>query len=311
MIGESRTAAAGSRRAAVSVTRDVVGLMRPHQWTKNVVVFAGLVFSQSASNPGMVGRGAAAFLAFCLLSSGVYALNDVADVERDRLHPKKCRRPIASGRITPRTGLLLGLAWSAAGLATMFALGVSAGITGAAYLALNLAYSFRLKHVVVLDVISISLGFVLRAIAGVEALRPREPGIEISPWLLVCTLFLALFLSIAKRRQELVSLEGGALAHRKALGDYTVPMLDQMTSAVTAVIILAYSLYTIWPATVAKFHTARLIYTVPFVVYGIFRYLFLVYRRDEGGNPSEVLLKDRALQLAVVGWGLLVALLLY
>jgi 4-hydroxybenzoate polyprenyltransferase len=271
---------------------------RPHQWTKNLLVFAALVFGsfklRTLPQDEIVLRVAAslaAFAIFCAASSACYLLNDVLDAERDRTHPLKRHRPVASGALPARVALLfaalLGLAAAAGGLA----LGLWFGAVVGAYLVLQLAYSLVLKHEVILDVLSISAGFVLRAYAGAVAVR-----VEFSPWLMICAGLLALFLALAKRRHELLEVEGAA-SHRRSLADYTAQMLDQMIAVVTASTLMAYALYTIQSETGQKF--GKLKYTIPFVIYGIFRYLYLVYSRQEGGNPSRHLLTDKPLLIDV------------
>jgi 4-hydroxybenzoate polyprenyltransferase len=274
------------------------------------VVFAGLVFSEHLQNPAFVIRAAVGAALFCAISSGVYLLNDIMDRERDRLHPKKKMRPIASGRLSVSvaavaTGVLLG-----GGIIAAFGLGPRFGVVAAMYGALNLAYSVGLKNVVILDVMLLASGFVMRAVAGVQALKPLDRSIALSPWLLICTLFLALFLAIAKRRAELLSLAGEAAGHRRSLAEYPAPLLDHMISIVTACTVLSYSIYTVATETVAKFHTQRLVYTVPFVLFGIFRYLYIM-TRGGGGNPSEHLLHDKPILVAVLLWILAVLLILY
>jgi 4-hydroxybenzoate polyprenyltransferase len=273
--------------------------LRPKQWTKNLLVFAGLVFSQHLGDWPLVVRSIAGFLSFSLLAGSVYVLNDLRDVEADRQHPKKRRRPIASGRLP------VGVAWVllvptvlVAGVIAWW-LGTGFVLTAAAYLAVNFAYSYGLKHQVVLDVFLIAIGFVLRAIAGVQLLVPVTTGIELSPWLLVCTFFGALFLALAKRRREIVNAGSNAALQREVLNAYTPEVLDGMVLISAAASVMGYALYTIWPATVAKFHTEALLYTVPFVSYGIFRYLYLVRVAETTEDPSMVLLTDRPLALCV------------
>ncbi len=294
--------------------REVVRSMRPYQWTKNLVLFAGLVFTLKVFEPSSVLAAIAGFFAFSIAVSGVYLLNDVLDVERDRLHPEKRNRPVASGRL----GATSAAAWAALllalGLTGSFLLGPRFGAAASAYVALTLGYSLFLKQVVLLDVVSIALGFVLRAAAGVELMRDRAgagaSSIELSPWLLVCAFFLALFLAIGKRRHELATLEGDASRHRGALGGYNAKLLDQLVAVVTGATVLAYSVYTIAPETLAKFGGRPLYLTIPFVLYGIFRYLYLMYAQDKGGNPSEHLLRDRATLVNVILWGLVVLAIL-
>jgi 4-hydroxybenzoate polyprenyltransferase len=280
------------------VIRALLVEARPRQWTKNVVLFAGLIFARRFDDPQFIAASAFAFLLFCLLSSGVYFLNDLADLENDRLHPRKRNRPLAAGRIGRGPVIAAAVVSLAAGIGLAFVLKPVFGVIALAYLLLNLAYSAGLKRVVILDVLAIAIGFVLRAVAGVEALPER---VEISPWLLVCTFFLALFLAIGKRRAELANRDG-APASRPVLGEYSLPLLDQMIAIVTSGTVIGYSIYTVNPSTVEKYDTQALVYTIPFVVFGIFRYLFLVYRREGGGNPSEVLITDAPILATVVLW---------
>lgn len=280
--------------------------LRPRQWTKNLLVFAGLIFSQGLQEPALVARSAAAFVLFCLLSGGVYLVNDVMDAERDRTHPQKRHRPVASGRLRPGVAVAAGVALLAGASAAGFLLSARFGVVSVGYVALVTAYSIGLKHVVIVDTLVIAAGFVLRALAGVVVL-----DLEYSNWFLLCTSLLALFLTFGKRRHELIALEGGAADHRPILLEYSPQLLDQMIAVVTASTLMAYALYTVAPETQAKLGTTRLPLTVPFVLYGIFRYLYLLYRRDLGGNPSEHLLTDRALLVDVALWGAMVVLILY
>ncbi len=285
--------------------------LRPRQWTKNLLLFAGLVFSQQLTDPRLVLRAVAGFVAFSLLSGAVYLLNDLADVHADRLHPLKRARPIASGRLP------VGVAW--AGLAPVIGavaalawwLGPGFTVVVIGYLLMNAAYSYGLKHQPLIDVFVIALGFVLRAIAGVELLRPVAPEIAISPWLLVCTFFGALFLALAKRRRELANAGEGASRRRAVLEHYTPQLLEGLLLVSAAATLMGYALYTIWPATVAKFHTEAMLYTVPFVTYGVFRYLFLVRGSEITEDPSQVLLTDRPLALCVLMYFAAVVAILY
>ena len=291
------------------MTGAILRSMRIYQWTKNLVLFAGLVFTLNFLDPTFVIPAIAGFFTFSLAVSGVYLLNDVLDVERDRLHPEKRNRPVASGRLPIPAAAVMSAVLVIAGLTGCFLVGPRFGATAVAYVGLTILYSTVLKQVVLLDVIAIALGFVLRATAGVELIRDRMPPstagtVEISPWLLVCAFFLALFLAIGKRRHELAVLEGDASRHRGALGAYNTKLLDQLVTVVTGATVLAYSVYTISPETLAKFHGRPLYLTIPFVLYGIFRYLYLMYARDQGGNPSEHLLQDRATFVNVVLWGI-------
>jgi 4-hydroxybenzoate polyprenyltransferase len=299
-------AAATSLETTRSLVPAVLVSLRPHQWTKNLIVFAALAFSKHLFDRGPFLRAAVAFAVFCGLSSVIYLINDVADLERDRLHPRKRLRPIASGALSARTALVIAAFLAASGLIVAVLLSPAFAICASAYLALNILYSLKLKEVVILDVLAISIGFVLRAVAGGVAIE-----VAISDWLLICTILLALFLALAKRRHELTSLEGAAADHRRILAEYSPHLLDQMISVVTASCVTAYAFYTTAEETRAKFQTDRLAWTLPFVLYGIFRYLYLVHRKDQGGSPSEILLTDKPLLADVVLWAVAVVWILY
>jgi 4-hydroxybenzoate polyprenyltransferase len=286
--------------------RAVLVSLRPHQWTKNLVVFAALGFSKHLFEMGPLLRATFAFALFCGLSGAVYLLNDLADLERDRLHPSKRLRPLASGALAPRTAVMVAAILAFGCLALAFVLGRPFAATAFVYLGLNLLYSFKLKEVVIVDVLCISLGFVLRAVAGAVAL-----GVAISDWLLICTLLLALFLTLSKRRHELTSLNQEASAHRKILAEYSPYLLDQMINVVTASCLSAYAFYTTAAETREKFQTDRLAWTIPFVLYGIFRYLYLVHQKEKGGSPSDVLLTDRPLLAAVALWAVAIVIIIY
>ena len=239
----------------------------------------------------------ATFGIFCALSGAVYLFNDVADRERDRLHPRKRLRPVASGRLAVGPAVAAGLVLVAASLTASLSITPGLTLTALAYVALLGAYSAWLKHVVIVDVLVVAAGFTLRAIAGAIAI-----DVEISGWLLICTILAALFLALGKRRHEYLTLDGAAVAHRPILGEYSAALLDQMIGVVTASTVTAYALYTMSPETVAKFHTHLLPATLPFVLYGVFRYLYLLYRCQLGGNPSELFLNDRALLVNTALW---------
>jgi 4-hydroxybenzoate polyprenyltransferase len=289
----------------------ILALMRPRQWIKNVVVLAGVVFAGRLSEPAFFARALAAFSVFCILSSGIYVLNDLVDAEADRRHPEKRHRPIASGRVGKGAALSLALALLAAGLAAAAALGPRLAWTGAAFVALNVLYSTWLKHHAIVDVMSIAVGFMMRAIGGVEVLRDLDDSVTLSEWLLLCTFFLALFMAFGKRRAEISLLEEDAKSHRVVLDEYSLGLLDVIIPLVSGCAILAYSIYSIWPGTVAKLGTDKLVYTVPLVVYGFFRYLFLIRERGLGGNPSEILFRDAALSASVIVWALAIVGILY
>jgi 4-hydroxybenzoate polyprenyltransferase len=285
--------------------RAVVISLRPRQWVKNLFVFAGLVFSQrlfTASAWPALG----AFAVFCALSGAIYLFNDVADRDKDRLHPKKRQRPIASGRLPVPVALGVGTVLIAGGLVAAARLSGRLAMVALAYVVLLTLYSVWLKHVVIVDVIAVASGFVLRAVGGALVI-----DVEISGWLLICTILIALFLALGKRRLEYLTLEGDAARHRPILAEYSAGLLDQMIAVVTASTVTAYALYTMSPETVAKFHTPLLPATLPFVLYGIFRYLYLLYRRQLGGTPSDLFLNDRALLVNTICWILAVLIIIY
>jgi 4-hydroxybenzoate polyprenyltransferase len=290
----------------VSLARALFTSLRPHQWIKNLVVLAALGFSKHLFDKDAAARAGAAFVVFCALAGAVYLVNDIVDLERDRLHPAKRTRPLASGALPVGVARVAALVLLVGVLAASRALGPQFLLCAGAYAVLGLGYSLVLKHVVILDVLAVAIGFVLRALAGAVAI-----GVRFSSWLLVCTILLALFLALAKRRHELVSLEDEAAAHRKSLAEYSPYLLDQMIAVVTASCLTAYAFYTLAPETVEKYRTERLALTIPFVIYGIFRYLYLVHRHEQGGSPGEVLLADRPLLAAVALWAVAMVLIVY
>ena len=302
--GSSSATAAAGGMAAVSLFRS----LRPHQWTKNLVVFAPLIFAESGKlfDVRSIVRAVAAFGIFCALSGVVYLLNDVMDRESDRRHPLKKRRPIAAGAVSVASALTAAAVLCAAALAAAFALSSSFGLVSLSYVALQALYSGPLKHLVIIDVLTVALGFVLRAVAGGVAI-----DVLISHWLFVCTLLLALFIGLAKRRHELVLLGDDASRHRRILVEYSPYLLDQMIVVVAASTLIAYIFYTISPETTAKFGTDWLGLTIPFPLYGIFRYLYLVHQREGGGSPAELLINDRPLLACVVLWVVAVVLIIH
>ncbi len=289
-----------------SLVLNLIRCLRPGQWTKNLLVFAGLLFGHRLLEPEAVAAAVTAFAIFCALSGAVYLINDIADRESDRSHPVKSRRPIAAGLVPVRVAAIAAAALILVALAASTALGGTFTLVAAGYVALQLLYSGPLKHIVIIDVLTLAMGFVLRAVAGAVAVR-----VEISHWLLVCTVLLALFIGLAKRRHEIVLLAGDAPTHRPILGEYSPYLLDQMIAVVTASTLIAYIFYTVSPETQAKFGTPWLGLTIPFPLYGIFRYLYLVHRREGGGSPSELLLTDRPLLLCVALWAASVAVIIY
>jgi len=280
--------------------------LRPDQWTKNLIVFAALIFAVKLLDPAATAKAAAAFLIFCALSGAVYLVNDVADREQDRQHPVKRMRPIAAGDLSPGAARLAAAVLSVIALVASFALRPAFGVVAAAYLALFVVYTRSLKHIVVLDVMTIAIGFVLRAVAGGLVIN-----VHISNWLLVCTMLGALFLGFAKRRHEITLLAAGAKGHRRILEEYDPYLLDQMIGVVAAATMVAYIIYCASPETHAYFGTEWMVLTTPFPIYGLFRYLYLVHRKAGGGSPSDMLLEDRPLLACVLLWGITSVLIIY
>ncbi len=280
--------------------------LRPKQWIKNLSIFAAIVFSQNLHNLNMLLKVCAACLIFSLLSGCIYLINDVLDMENDLQHPLKCQRPIPAGRLNPKAAIITSIGLSCLCLAVAFWLEPQFGLVAAIYFALLAGYSLKLKQIVILDVMVIALGFVLRVVSGALVIQ-----VEISSWLLLCTILLALFLALSKRRHELVLLDKYAVTHRKILREYSPYFLDQMIAVVTASTLMAYALYTMSAETIAKFNTTHLNLTVPFVLYGIFRYLYLVHQRGKGGSPTTIMLTDAPLIINVFLWLVSVEFILY
>ena len=271
--------------------------MRPQQWIKNLLLFGPLIFSMNLFDVTMVTRTALAFIVFSLAGSAVYLLNDVVDVEKDKAHPVKRNRPIASGKLPIKIALVFMAVIGAGSLVLAWDLSQTLAYIIIIYMVNNLFYSFKLKHIVLIDVGSLSLGFVLRVFAGAAVI-----GVEASPWLIMCTILLSSFLGFAKRRHELVLLGENNVNHRSVLAHYSPHLLDQLILISAASTVMSYALYTVNAKTVAKFGTTNLIYTVPFILYGVFRYLFLIHNRKKGGDPAKVLLNDAPMVLNIVVW---------
>ena len=283
--------------AAHSTALDLVRLMRPHQWLKNGFVFVGLIFGHAWTDPALVATAVLAAAAISLIASAIYIVNDFADRERDRLHPRKRDRPLASGRVSATHALAFAGVLALAGAATAAAAGWVVLAIIVAYAAMNIAYSFSLKGVVILDVFIISAGFILRILAGTLGI-----GVPPSQWLLVCTLLLTLFLGFTKRRSELLSVSAEFVTHRKALLHYNPALLDKLIGVCASGAIMSYSLYTMSPQTAQMHGTENLIYTIPFVVYGMFRYLYLLHAKHAGADTSRELVRDPHLLASVLGW---------
>lgn len=271
--------------------------IRPQQWIKNLLIFGPLIFSMNLFDIPMVMQTVLAFIAFSLAGSAVYLLNDIIDVEKDKAHPVKRNRPIASGKLPKNVALVFMAIIGAGALVLSWDLSQTLAYVIIIYLVNNIFYSFKLKHIVLIDVGSLSLGFVLRVFAGAAVI-----GVEASPWLIMCTILISSFLGFAKRRHELVLLGEDNANHRSVLAEYSPHLLDQLILISAASTVMSYALYTVNAMTVANFGTTNLIYTVPFILYGVFRYLFLIHNRKKGGDPAKVLLNDAPMVLNIVVW---------
>ena len=272
-------------------------LMRPHQWVKNTFVFTGLLFGHAWHDPNLVARVAIAFIAYCLVSSTVYIINDIVDLEQDRYHPKKTRRPLASGQVSVTAAIILAAVLGVLGFGLALGASKIVAIILVAYALMNIAYSLRLKHVVILDVFIIATGFMLRILAGTLGV-----GIQPSQWLLLCGMMVTLFLGFTKRRAEIMALAEDKAAHRKVLEHYSPILLDKMIGITAAGLIMSYSLYTMNPDTIRIHGTANLIYTVPFVMYGVFRYIYLLHHQSRGSDTAHDLVRDPHLLIVVGAW---------
>ena len=290
----------------IKVSLHIGESLRPKEWTKNLVIFAGVLFSQNLFNLPLLFKAFLAFITFCLLSGSVYILNDLTDIEEDKSHPLKSNRPLAAGRLQTSHALFSLIILVPLVLGFSYYLDSAFFLIALCYFLLQVAYSFMLKHIIILDVFTISGGFLLRVIAGVAVIN-----VEISSWFLLCTTLLSLFLGLSKRRHELVVLEKEAQNHRKVLEKYTPYLLDQMISAVTASTIVAYALYTMSEKTIEKFGTKNLTFTIPYVLYGIFRYLYLIHQKGSGGDPGHILLNDKPLFIDILLWVITVVIILY
>jgi len=279
--------------------KDILISMRPKQWYKNLVIFIGIVFSLNLLNFNLWINVISAFVTFCLLSGSIYIINDCLDVEKDRNHPKKCKRPLASGRLKTSHALLFSGIAVVAALLLAFTVNVSLLLVSLAFFGLILIYSLFLKELILVDILVISTGFVLRAVAGCVAI-----GVFVSPWLIICTFLMALFLALVKRRHELILLKDKAGSHRKILEGYSKEMLDQMTNITTAALVMSYSLYTFFAQNI------YIMLTIPLAFYGVFRYLFLVHNDGMGGEP-EMIFRDKGMVISMTLWVVLVIGVLY
>lgn len=301
-----RSADTSEERVAASPVADIIQLLRPAQWSKNAILFGALLFSKHLFDGPDVLRVVAGFVAFCCIASAAYVMNDLRDADRDRRHPQKRNRPIPSGRVQPGVALAAGLAIGAAGLGLSAVLGVRFLFLVAFYLIWQVTYTFLMKEVVILDVMALAVGFVVRAVAGGVVI-----DVPISPWLVICTFLLALFMGFAKRRHEVILLDADAADHRRSLRDYSPYFLDQMIAVVTASTVVAYATYTVSPEVQEKLGTPYLYVTIPFVLFGIFRYLYLVHQKEEGGNPTQIMMTDVPMIVDVLLWAVTAACVLY
>ena len=280
--------------------------MRPHQWVKNLLVFGGLLFSQRLTDPVAVLLSVHAFLLFCFAASSIYLLNDVQDRDEDRRHPEKRLRPIASGDVSSAAAIAAMVVLAIGSLGSAFLINRSFGVLLCLYFAMNVAYTVKLKHVVILDVMLIAFGFVLRAVGGAIAI-----GQPASSWLILCTMTLALLVGFGKRRNELAVLQGDAANHRSNLDEYSLPFLDVMMTISAAAAVIMYTLYAAASAHFRKDHAPMLVLTTPFVIYGIFRYLYLVHRQSGGGDPSKLFVSDKPFLINGVLWVLACCFAIY
>jgi 4-hydroxybenzoate polyprenyltransferase len=284
---------------------DLIRSMRPRQWPKNAFVFVALLFDRKFFDPASVWPTVVAFVLLCLMSGAVYLMNDLADIESDRRHPTKRHRPLPSGRLNPRVAGVAAVVLATISLVAGYFLSRELAVILLLYLLSQIAYTFRLKHVVLIDVLTIAAGFVLRIAAGVAVIDVER----FSPWLYIFGGFLALFMALGKRRHELVLLGGEAANHRAILDDYNLDLIDRLQGVVTTSAVVSYSLYTFLAEGLPDNHAMML--TIPFVLYGIFRYLYLIHIRNEGGAPEEILLRDRPFQVNLLFYGLTVFVALY
>lgn len=300
-----------SKAAAVKINRAgylrlLIAVMRPHQWVKNLFIFVPLLFGRKLTEGAAIEHSLIAFAVFCLVASSLYIFNDWVDAEEDRKHPEKRFRPISSGALPASAALFFALILAASALLMTALIGIQFFLVAALYFVLTLTYCLLLKKMIVLDCMAIAAGFVLRVVGGAFAV-----GVMPTNWLIACAFLLALFLAFTKRRQELVVLSAQAGEHREVLNEYSIGYLEQINSIIIGAAIVCYALYTVAPETVARFETSNLIYGTVFVIYGMFRYLALIKNPENGGNPSKMLVRDKPLAIAVVGWAVYNTMLIY
>ena len=284
---------------------NLIKTMRPKQWPKNVFIFTALVFDEKLFTPAPLLKTIAAFVLFCLTSSTVYLINDLADIEKDRQHPTKRLRPLPSGQLKPSVAIAAAVLIPLVALPLCFLIDPQLGLIAMVYLLMMIVYSFVLKNIVILDVLTVAAGFVLRVAAGAAVVEVER----FSPWLYICATLAALFIGVGRRRHELLLLAENANEHRASLNEYSLPLLDEMISVVASATIIAYSLYTFSAPNLPLNHAMML--TIPFVLYGVFRYLYLIHVKSLGGSPEEIFLSDRPLIVDLGLWALAVIAILY
>lgn len=294
-----------------STMKNIVRLIRPKQWVKNFLLFAGLIFSDHFTEPDRIGKAGLAFLVYCLFASTIYIINDLHDVESDKLHPRKKHRPLAAGQVTRSQAIALAGIFGVVGLVlTVVLFGWRFQAITLSYFVLMFLYTFWLKHQVILDLMVISAGFVIRSVAGIYAIEYEGEVITITPWFITCIMFLSLFVVICKRRHEITLLSDGAVSHRPVLEHYSTLFLDQMINVATTATVISYALY-VTLGVQDRPGGNYMVLTLPYVLYGVFRYLYLVYQKDEGGAPESLLFHDKVLLITVVLWLLTVILIMY
>ncbi len=284
----------------------IILAMRPKQWIKNILVFAGVIFAEDLFNLQLIQDSIFAFIIFCMISSSTYLINDIVDRKKDAMHPKKKNRPIASGKVSVQLALILAIVLIITSQFFAYRLQLSFGIIISLYFVTTLLYSMVLKRIIILDVMIIASGFIFRAVGGTFAINEH-----VSSWLIICTMFLALFFALNKRRAELISLGDNAGSVRKTLSGYSLTFLDQMINVVTATCLVTYALYTLDAETVEKFGSRNLVFTLPFVIYGLFRYLYLAYHLNLGETPETTLVRDKPILICMAMYAISIIVIIY
>lgn len=290
----------------LNVFKNIVITMRPKQWVKNVFIFTGLIFSRNLFQVDLLAKASVGFILFSLAASSVYIFNDIQDIERDRQHPEKRKRPLPAGLLSVQTAYVVSIALTIFALVAGYFLNKMFFAILVAYVVMNIAYTLKIKDMVILDVMFIAFGFVIRVLAGTVLADVRP-----SDWLIICTITISLFLGFSKRRHELSLMGNNSNNHRKVLTHYSIPFLDQMIAVATACTVMSYALYTVAEETVTRFETRNLVFTIPFVLYGIYRYFYLIHQKEKGGNPTSAVLADLPLFLDGVLWLIAVILIIY